>query len=50
MSDEYIDIAMIDTLYHMHDFGLQSNSITDGAFIPKRMGRYHNQICPARSI
>jgi crotonobetainyl-CoA:carnitine CoA-transferase CaiB-like acyl-CoA transferase len=44
---QYIDIAMVDTIYHMHDFGLQSNSITDGAFIPKRMGRYHNQICPA---
>ncbi|MGH6877784.1 MAG: CaiB/BaiF CoA transferase family protein [Rhizomicrobium sp.] len=43
---QYIDIAMIDALYHMHDFGLQSHSITDGAFIPNRMGRYHNQICP----
>ena len=44
---QYIDIAMIDALYHMHDFGLQSHSITDGQFIPKRMGRYRNQICPA---
>jgi crotonobetainyl-CoA:carnitine CoA-transferase CaiB-like acyl-CoA transferase len=43
---QYIDIAMVDALYHMHDFGLQSVSITDGAFIPKRMGRFHNQICP----
>jgi crotonobetainyl-CoA:carnitine CoA-transferase CaiB-like acyl-CoA transferase len=44
---QYIDIAMVDTLYHMHDFGLQSHSITSGEFVPKRMGRYHNQICPA---
>jgi CoA:oxalate CoA-transferase len=44
---QYIDISMVDALYHMHDFGLQSNSITGGEFIPKRMGRYHNQICPA---
>jgi crotonobetainyl-CoA:carnitine CoA-transferase CaiB-like acyl-CoA transferase len=44
---QYIDIAMVDTLYHMHDFGLQSNSITGGEFVPNRMGRYHNQICPA---
>lgn len=44
---QYIDIAMVDTLYHMHDFGLQSNSISGGEFIPNRMGRYHNQICPA---
>lgn len=44
---QYIDIAMVDTLYHMHDFGLQSYSITSGEFVPNRMGRYHNQICPA---
>ncbi|MGH7985435.1 MAG: CaiB/BaiF CoA transferase family protein [Candidatus Binataceae bacterium] len=44
---QYLDIAMVDTLYHMHDFGLQSHSLTGGEFIPWRMGRYHNQICPA---
>ena len=43
---QYIDIAMVDAMYHMHDFGLQSSSITRGEFVPKRMGRYHNQICP----
>ena len=43
---QYIDIAMVDAMYHMHDFGLQSSSITNGEFVPKRMGRYHNQICP----
>ncbi len=43
---QYIDISMVDAIYHMHDFGLQSYSISDGEFIPKRMGRYHNQICP----
>lgn len=43
---QHIDIAMIDALYHMHDFGLQSYSLTGGEFIPKRMGKYHNQICP----
>ena len=43
---QHIDIAMIDALYHMHDFGLQSYSLTDGEFLPKRMGKYHNQICP----
>lgn len=44
---QYIDISMVDTLYHMHDFGLQSSSITGGEFVPMRMGRYHNQIVPA---
>jgi len=43
---QYIDISMVDALYHMHDFGLQSYSISGGEFVPKRMGRYHNQICP----
>jgi CoA:oxalate CoA-transferase len=43
---QHIDIAMIDALYHMHDFGLQSYSLTGGEFIPTRMGKYHNQICP----
>jgi len=43
---QHIDIAMIDALYHMHDFGLQSYSLSGGEFIPKRMGKYHNQICP----
>lgn len=43
---QHIDIAMIDALYHMHDFGLQSYSLTGGEFVPKRMGKYHNQICP----
>ncbi len=43
---QYIDIAMIDALYHMHDFGLQSHSLTGGEFVPQRMGKYHNQICP----
>lgn len=44
---QYIDIAMVDTLYHMHDFGLQSHSISGGEFVPTRMGHHHNQICPA---
>ena len=44
---QYIDIAMVDTLYHMHDFGLQSHSISGGEFVPTRMGHYHDQICPA---
>ncbi len=44
---QYIDISMIDALYHAHDFNVQSYTITDGQFVPKRMGRFHNQICPA---
>jgi crotonobetainyl-CoA:carnitine CoA-transferase CaiB-like acyl-CoA transferase len=44
---QYIDISMIDVLYHAHDFNVQSYTITEGQFVPKRMGRFHNQMCPA---
>lgn len=44
---QYIDISMIDILYHAHDFNVQSYTITNGEFVPNRMGRFHNQICPA---
>ncbi len=44
---QYIDISMIDVLYHAHDFNVQSYTITNGQFVPKRMGRFHNQMCPA---
>jgi crotonobetainyl-CoA:carnitine CoA-transferase CaiB-like acyl-CoA transferase len=44
---QYIDMAMVDTLYHMHDFGLQSNSLSGGEFVPMRMGQYDDQVCPA---
>ena len=44
---QYIDISMIDILYHAHDFNVQTYTITNGEFVPKRMGRFHNQICPA---
>ena len=43
---QHIDMSMIDALYHMHDFGLQSHSLSGGEFVPQRMGKYHNQICP----
>src|SRR5579871_2730775 len=44
---QYIDMAMVDALYHMHDFGLQSYTLTGGEWVPMRMGQYHSQICPA---
>ncbi len=44
---QYIDISMIDALYHAHDLNVQTYTMTNGEFVPKRMGRFHNQICPA---
>lgn len=43
---QYMDIAMIDALYHAHDFNVQSYMMSGGQFVPKRMGRYHNQLTP----
>lgn len=43
---QYIDIAMVDALYHAHDLNVQSYTLSGGEFVPKRMGRYHNQFCP----
>jgi len=44
---QYIDIAMVDTIYHMHDFGVQAYTTSQGEFIPMRMGMHHNLLCPA---
>jgi len=43
---QYIDMAMVDAIYHMHDFGLQSYDLTGGEWVPMRMGQYHSQITP----
>lgn len=43
---QYIDISMIDSLYHMHEVNLQVNSITGGEWIPERMGSHHKLVCP----
>ena len=43
---QYIDIAMVDALYHMHEFSLQAFAISKGEFIPMRMGAHHALVCP----
>src|SRR5208282_4849695 len=37
---QYIDISMVDALYHMHDFNVQAYTTSGGAFVPKRMGMH----------
>jgi CoA:oxalate CoA-transferase len=43
---QYIDISMVDALYHMHDMNVQAYTTSDGAFVPKRMGMHHALLCP----
>ncbi len=47
---QYIDIAMVDTLYHMHEANIQVWSTTNGEFVPKRMGSQHELVSPCGSF
>ncbi len=43
---QYIDISMVDSLYHMHEVNLQVYSTTGGEWTPERMGSHHKLVCP----
>ena len=43
---QWLDISMIDSMFHMNEISLQANSITDGAFVPKRAGNNHPLVSP----
>jgi crotonobetainyl-CoA:carnitine CoA-transferase CaiB-like acyl-CoA transferase len=43
---QHIDISMVDALFHMHEVNVQAYGLTDGAFVPHRMGSHHQLICP----
>ncbi len=43
---QWIDLAMVDALYHMHEISLQAHSISGGQYIPMRMGSHHPLVCP----
>ncbi len=43
---QYIDISMVDALYHMHDMNVQAYTTSGGGFVPKRMGMHHALLCP----
>jgi len=44
---QYLDIAMVDALYHMHDFAVQAYTTSGGEFVPMRMGMHHALLCPS---
>lgn len=43
---QYIDMAMIDALYHMHEVNVQVHALTGGQYVPKRGGSHHPLVCP----
>jgi crotonobetainyl-CoA:carnitine CoA-transferase CaiB-like acyl-CoA transferase len=43
---QHIDISMVDSLFHMHEVNVQAYGLTEGAFVPKRMGSHHALVCP----
>ena len=43
---QYLDLSMVDIMYQMHEANVQGPSLTDGAFVPNRMGSHHELVCP----
>ncbi|MFN0092412.1 MAG: CaiB/BaiF CoA transferase family protein [Acidimicrobiales bacterium] len=42
----HIDVAMIDSLFHMHEMNVHAPSMTGGEWRPRRAGRHHAAVCP----
>jgi crotonobetainyl-CoA:carnitine CoA-transferase CaiB-like acyl-CoA transferase len=43
---QYIDMAMVDSLYHMHEVNVQVHTLSGGAYVPNRAGSHHPLVCP----
>ncbi|MCS6926086.1 MAG: CoA transferase [Candidatus Binatia bacterium] len=43
---QYIDISMVDALYHMHSVEVQMFVASNGAYKPMRFGIHHYMSCP----
>lgn len=43
---QYLDISMVDTLFHMNEITLQAYCASDGAYEPMRSGAHHPLVCP----
>jgi crotonobetainyl-CoA:carnitine CoA-transferase CaiB-like acyl-CoA transferase len=43
---QYIDISLLDTYIHFHDFSLQLYSASKGKYLPTRGGAHHIFLCP----
>ena len=43
---QFIDISMVDALFHMHDLSIQGSSLSEENWKPKRCGTHHELIAP----
>ncbi|MCP5199906.1 MAG: CoA transferase [Gammaproteobacteria bacterium] len=43
---QWLDISMVDCLFHMHDVSLQGYTLTRGDYRPNRQGSHHELIAP----
>ena len=43
---QFIDISMVDALFHMHDLSIQGSSLSKDNWKPKRCGAHHELIAP----
>lgn len=43
---QWLDISMVDAMFHNHDVSLQGYSLTNGEFRPHRQGAHHELIAP----
>ncbi|MGR8918214.1 MAG: CaiB/BaiF CoA transferase family protein [Gammaproteobacteria bacterium] len=43
---QWLDISMVDCMFHLHDVSLQGYSLTGGKFRPHRQGAHHELIAP----
>jgi CoA:oxalate CoA-transferase len=43
---QWLDISMVDSMFHMHDVSLQGFTLTKGKFKPFRQGNHHELIAP----
>lgn len=43
---QWLDISMVDCMFHLHDLAMQGYTLTKGEFRPNRMGAHHELIAP----
>lgn len=43
---QWLDLSMVDAMFHMQDIALQAHTLSRGQFRPKRMGNHHAMVCP----
>lgn len=43
---QYLDLSMVDAMYHMHEYNVHGRSVAGPAFQPKRFGAHHELIAP----